>query len=103
MLVDDVRAQRDVVGRGHVVQPRLVKHAIVFVRKTIRILVYVPRQAFAISVAFGRACLDGFVHPTACLFPHAKGTVFNRGGNVFGSAAQIRQLKIVNAARAVAR
>ena len=102
MLVDDVRAQGDVVGRGHVRLVGLIEHAILKMRKFLRVLVHVGRQRAAVAESAPRALLNGLVHPAARFLPHAEGTVLDGRGHMFGGAAQIAELKIMDRAGAVA-
>ena len=102
MLMDDVRAQRDVVRRGNVHPIRLIQHAVVLIGEAVGMLVDVAGQRLAIADVRRRAALNGLVHPRAGLLPHAEGAVLDGRGHVLGGAAQIGQLEVVDAARAVA-
>ena len=103
MLVDDVGAQRDVIGGGDVQLVGVPEHAVLPVGEFLRVLVDVLAQALAVAQALGRALLNGLVHPAAGLLPHAEGAVLDGGGHVFAGAAQVRQLEVVDGAGAVAR
>ena len=103
VLVDDVRAEGDMVSGGHIRLIGLIEHAVVQMREALRVLVHIGGERATISHAPLCALLDGLIHPGPGFLPHAEGTVLDGGGHMFGSAAEVTQLKIVDGAGAVAR
>ena len=96
MLVYDIRTHRDMIGYGDTHLIGAVEYAVLPVGEFLGMRLHISGQTLPIAVIFGSTCPNGFVHPPAGFFPHAKAAVFNGGRNMFGSASQISQLKIVN-------
>ena len=103
VLVDDVRTQRDVVGGGHAQLPSLVQYAVLPVGEAVLVLVDIACKRFAVTKALPVASRDRLVHPAPRFLPHTEGAVLNGSGYILGGPSKVRQLEVVDGARAVAR
>ena len=64
-------------------------------------LVNVIGQGLAVAHVVSGAILERLVHPAPCLLPHTEAAVLQRTGDILAGAAQIGQLKVVDAAGAI--
>ena len=72
MLVDDIRADGNMVGGRDPTLEGVVAYIDIAVRKAPRMRVHIEAQCLAIAKTLTRTILDGLVHPAAGLFPHAE-------------------------------